>query len=211
MRTMIIMMPDTTRCFSISSLSTAVPDDDAVLSLIRAVPTCRKCKTPLPASFQPHPYSVVLGRGRTNDHVGNKRLKVMVEMELDKYVRAKSRREKSFVVARVMENIQDACNGEGAFVRNDQGRWYEVDDSTAREKISTLFRDKLSDQYKSSTTNKIERRRQRKALQRSSDSIMSQKEFQFVSTDDLLLVNSAISGFTGPGEWSDYSSDSSIS
>jgi hypothetical protein len=210
---MVIMMPVSHR-FSTSSTYSIAPtaiDDADVSSLRLAVPICRKSKTCLPESFQPHAYSVILGRGRTNDHVGNKRLKVMVEMELDNFVRAKSRREKSFVVARVMETIQDACNGEGAFVRNEQGRWYEVDDSTAREKISTQFRDRLSDQYKSSTSNKIERRRQRKALERSSDASISQSEQSRSSTQqDSQIVTGMIRTITGANYWSDCSSDSSV-
>lgn len=210
-----IMMPVSHRFSIASTLSSVAPivtDESDVSSLLRAVPTYRQCKTCLPETFRPHPYSVVLGRGKVNDHIGNNRLKVMVEWEVDNYVRAKSRREKSFVVARVLETIQDACNGEGAFVRNDQGRWYEVDDSTAREKISTLFRNRLSDQYKSSTSNKTERRRQRKALQRLSGSSSQSGCIQFSSTQDMIMQpdTSNTSMFTGPNEWSDCSSENSF-
>ncbi|KAG7367371.1 hypothetical protein IV203_030042 [Nitzschia inconspicua] len=143
---------------------------------IRAVPTMRKGKTQLPASFTPHPYSVLLGRGKVNESVGNRRLKILVDIELKNYVEAPSRREKSYVVARVMEKIQEAC-GIGAFVRREGGVWYEVSDSEAREKISTIFRDKLSDQYKSSTSNKVERRRQRRAMKESSTEKHEQVSF----------------------------------
>lgn len=136
-------------------------------TVLHALPTYRRSKTMLPESFQPCPYSVVLGRGKVNDSIGNRRLKILVDIELDNYQRAKSRKEKSYVVARVMETIQEAC-GVGAFIRNDDGTWYEVDDATAREKVGTMFRDKLSDQYKSSTSNKVKRRRQRKAQRQTS-------------------------------------------
>ena len=134
-------------------------------TFLHALPTTRKGKTPLPIDFIPHSYSVILGRGKVNETIGNRRLKILVEIELQNYVKAQSRREKGYVVARVMETIQDAG---GEFIRHEGGRWFEVDDSDAREKISTLFRDKLSHQYKSSTSNKVKRRRQRKEEMRSS-------------------------------------------
>jgi hypothetical protein len=137
------------------------------------LPTTRTGKTPLPADYVPRSYSVILGRGKVNEAIGNRRLKVLVEIELNNYVKAQSRREKSYVVARVMETIQDAG---GAFIRHECGSWFEVDDSEAREKISTLFRDKLSHQYKSSTSNKVKRRRQRKVDVRTSTTNNNKKK-----------------------------------
>lgn len=144
----------------------------------------------LPPDFRPHPYSVILGRGnRVKESTGNRRLHVLVELELRNYVRAPTRKEKSLVVGRIMKTIQDASRSSygnvsssdhhpgsfGAFVRFDHGRWVEVDDATAREKVGTLFRDKLSHQYKSSTHQKVERRRERReaAAQRMSSSTSS--------------------------------------
>jgi hypothetical protein len=144
------------------------------------ISSMRKGKTQLPVTFSPHPYSVILGRGKVNESVGNRRLKILVDIELNNYEKAPSRREKSFVVARVMETIQEAC-GTGAFIRCEGGLWYEVSDSDAREKISTMFRDKLSHQYKSSTSNKVERRRQRKAMKKTSTS--ERKPVSFVNMD----------------------------
>lgn len=167
----IMMMPhDTTSNYSIgiNSVNTFVePKTQHVTILLNRVSSCRRKRVELPETFHPHPYSVVLGRGKVNDFIGNRRLKVVVALHLRDYVEAKSRREKSYVVARVMDTIREACVGqEGAFVRCEDGIWYEVEDRLAREKIGVVFRDQLSHQYKSSTKNKVARRRQRKELKK---------------------------------------------
>jgi hypothetical protein len=146
-----------------TSTSMAVRPPARVSTLLNRIPSGRRMRTELPADFKPCPYSVVLGRGKVNDYIGNRRLKVFASMNLHDYVAAKSRREKSYVVARVMETVQKCCGGLGAFIRLENGVWYEVEDSMAREKIGVVFRDlSPAGQYKSSTKNKVERRRQRK-------------------------------------------------
>lgn len=127
----------------------------------------RTKKTMLPTSFRPMPYSVILGRGReATNAIGNRRLKILIELQLSKYLQAKSRRDKSFVVAHVLETIQEACP-EGAFVKFDGRNWWEVDDNTAREKIGSMFRDRLHDHYRSSTKAKTARRRANKEKEES--------------------------------------------
>jgi hypothetical protein len=163
----------------------AEPALDTFLSSFKAIPSMRKGKTMLPATFAPQAYSVILGRGKVNETVGNRRLKILVDIELSNFEKAKSRRERASVVDRVMETIQEACKM-GAFIRYEDGVWYEVDDTEARDKIATMFRNKLSHQYKSSTSNKVERRRQRKAMM--NQSMMSRgkpKAVSFVNMDFL--------------------------
>jgi hypothetical protein len=151
-------------------------------SMFQSLPSVRKEKQELPADFSPHAYTVILGRGKISENVGNRRLKVVVDMELRNYQQAPTRREKSFVVARVLDTFQSAC-AVGAFVRCENGSWYEVPDSEAREKISTMFRDQLSHQYKSSTPNKVKRRRQRKAFKKQTSLSSMKKPFSFVNMD----------------------------
>jgi hypothetical protein len=113
------------------------------------------------------PYSVIMGRGKeATNAIGNRRLQILVETQLGNYLKAKSRREKSFVVAHVLETVQGACP-EGGFVKFDGRNWWEVDDNSAREKIGSMFRDRLHDQYKSSTKAKMARIREIKAQERS--------------------------------------------
>jgi hypothetical protein len=128
------------------------------------VPRNRSSKTRLPETFRPLPYSVVMGRGSEPARAtGNRRLRILVVIEIENYVKAKSQKEKSFVVARIFQNIQEACP-EGAFIKFDGKNWWEVEDNKAREKIGFMFRDCLSDQYRSSTKNKVAKRRALKTL-----------------------------------------------
>ena len=141
--------------------------------------SCRKNMTLLPAEFKPGNYSVILGRGKVNSATGNRRLKIIASLHLPAYVAAKSRREKSYVVARVLEIFQQCNDNVGAFIRKDteSGCWYEVDDSMAREKIGVVFRDlSPAGQYRSSTKNKVARRRQRKEERSAGKSIMPQPD-----------------------------------
>ena len=141
----------------------AAPAYQSSQLFVRALPKYRSSTTKLPENFQPTPYTVIMGRGKdAANAIGNRRLKILVETQLAKYLKAKSRREKSFVVAHVLETVQDACPV-GAFVKLEKGSFYEVSDACAREKIGSLFRDQLHNHYKSSTKSKMAKRRALKA------------------------------------------------
>jgi hypothetical protein len=88
----------------------------------------------LPLDFKPTPYSVIVGRGKLiSESVGNRRLRVLATTFMQKYSQASSKIEKTTTVSRIVEIIQEACPF-GAFIKLDDGRWWEVDDHTAREK-----------------------------------------------------------------------------
>ena len=153
--------------------------EDNVSKSLNCMSSFRKNMTPLPADFKPGNYSVILGRGKVNSSTGNRRLKIIAQLHLPAYVAAKSRREKSYVVARVLEIFQQCNDNVGAFIRKDakSGYWYEVDDSMAREKIGVVFRDlSPAGQYRSSTKNKVARRRQRKEERSAGKSMMPQPD-----------------------------------
>jgi hypothetical protein len=97
---------------------------------------------------------------------GNRRLRILVDMQIQNYASAHFKRDKTVIVTTVLHAVKAACPV-GAFVRFDGERWWEVPDSTSREKIACMLRDSLSDIYRSSNKNKVERRRAKKALQRS--------------------------------------------
>jgi hypothetical protein len=122
------------------------------------------CKNVLPEDFTPTPYSVICGRGRKcTEAVGNRRLHVIATMFISRYAKASRKEEKSIIVSDILEIVRDACtNPSFSFVRYCEGRWWEVENINAREKIGTVLRDCLHSKYKSSTKSKLERRRQRK-------------------------------------------------
>ncbi|OEU07010.1 hypothetical protein FRACYDRAFT_272281 [Fragilariopsis cylindrus CCMP1102] len=131
---------------------------------------------------KPSIYTVVIGKGKTPRQAqGNSNLKSLVRKKLEEYVNAKSRRIKSLIVTGIYNSICKSClllqveekeeEDESlslsvqayyysAFVRYD-GKLYTpvTDDSIPREKITSEFRNYLSDRYKSSSKNKVARRR----------------------------------------------------
>ncbi|KAL3927680.1 MAG: hypothetical protein SGBAC_012982 [Bacillariaceae sp.] len=125
-----------------------------------------KSKQCLPASFQPLADSVIIGKGKMPAQAsGNKRLRELVDMQLQNYANAKYKRDKTFIVTNILHKIQDLCPV-GAFVKFDDERWWEVSDRISREKIACMFRDSLSGQYKSSNKNKVAKRRAQRAMKR---------------------------------------------
>lgn len=71
---------------------------------------------------------------------------------------------KSSIVTNVFSSIQETCFREqgaveGVFLRYDHGFYSIASESAAREKISATFRDCLSEKYKSSSKNKVAKRR----------------------------------------------------
>ena len=130
-------------------------------------------------TMKPSIYTVVIGKGKTPRQAqGNYNLKSLVRKKLEEYMNAKSRRIKSLIVTEIYNTICKSClllqveekedEDESlssqayysAFVRYD-GKLYTpvTDDSVPREKITSEFRNYLSDRYKSSSKNKVARRR----------------------------------------------------
>lgn len=116
---------------------------------------------PLPKSFEPQGTDVLIGRGKkARDHEGNKRLKMLIELMIPEYSTAAGNKdEKSYIIKEIVTQIRK-CSPDGGFVKFDKskGRWYEVGDFLAREKVSQTFRDAMGDTYSSSNPFKRKRR-----------------------------------------------------
>ena len=132
-------------------------------------------------TMKPSIYTVVIGKGKTPRQAqGNYNLKSLVRKKLEEYMNAKSRRIKSLIVTEIYTTICKSClllqveekedEDESlslssqayysAFVRYDGKSYTPVtDESVPREKITSEFRNYLSDRYKSSSKNKVARRR----------------------------------------------------
>ena len=124
-----------------------------------------KAKNPsfLPLDFKPGPHSVVIGRNRdAKNAAGSKRLKTIAAGLLQEYADANTKPEKSEIVTRIFNMIEEVCPS-GGFVKFSQehGRWIRATASSAREKIGYVFRDLLADRYRSSSKSKMARRRKR--------------------------------------------------
>jgi hypothetical protein len=152
---------------STSIRSDKVPQSSTLAALAAAATT-----------MKPSIYTVVIGKGKTPRQAqGNYNLKSLVRKKLEEYMNAKSRRIKSLIVTEIHNTICKSClllqveekevdeslssqAYYSAFVRYDGKSYIPVtDESVPREKITSEFRNYLSDRYKSSSKNKVARRR----------------------------------------------------
>lgn len=106
--------------------------------------TLVKGMSPLPPDFVPSNYSVFCGRGKgCYNATGNRRLRVTVSTFLQQYVDAQNRpHDRTRIICQVLDMIKQACPV-GAFIKYENGWYYELSDKAAREKIGALFRDCL--------------------------------------------------------------------
>jgi hypothetical protein len=130
----------------------------SAMDLIKA--SASKKDTLLPTFFKPGPYSVIIGRGKEcKGATGNERLKVLASTFLPRYSSALNKAAKTKIVATVVSMIREACPL-GAFIRlGKDGRWYEVTEAVATEKVGYTMRELLGDRYKSSSKSKARVRR----------------------------------------------------
>lgn len=87
---------------------------------------------------------VLCGRGKTSfNHVGNRRFRDLIAASTEKYNNARSRLEKSMVVHSIVEQVKKV---QGRFLKQDRysGRWYELDERQAKEKVGHAIRDASS-------------------------------------------------------------------
>jgi len=90
-----------------------------------------KHMTILPEDFEPGPVHVVCAKGKqAKEHPGNILLKSLVQKNLVDYSACISKSERTYIVTTIMQQIRD--NGGGEFVRQLDGRWYEIGDRNAR-------------------------------------------------------------------------------
>ena len=85
----------------------------------------------------PGRFDVLLGRGKKYDlHMGNVRFRHLIEDCREKYESA-SRNVKTKLSAEIVEIVHENC---GRFLKQDGVGWVEVEDETARLKVSHAFR-----------------------------------------------------------------------
>jgi hypothetical protein len=119
-------------------------------------PSTSGMKRQFPVEFPPCDYSVVCGRGKISfNHVGNRRFRILASMFVERYSRADSRAAKSTIVSEIIAVIRQAG---GIFCKYQRDVWVEVREHQAREKVSSLLRDLLHTQYRSSAKAKVGRR-----------------------------------------------------
>lgn len=126
--------------------------------------------TLLPVSFTPGPRTVIIGRRNDAKQTpGNQHLRKVASHFLNEYANASTKPVKSKIVSSVVAAFEeqhreigdDKSSDHGPpFVRlGPDGRWYQVRDSVAREKVGYTMRELLGERYRSSSTAKKVARR----------------------------------------------------
>ena len=89
----------------------------------------------------PQKFDIICGRDKNAcSHVGNKRFRVIVEMNRERYQTASSREEKTKITIELISIIR-SCEPGGRFLKmDDNNHWVDVGDAYAREKVSHALR-----------------------------------------------------------------------
>ncbi len=131
----------------------------------------------LPDAFAPGQFSVLCGRGsKCTKSAGNQNLKGLVLGYLKAYSEAINKVQKTSIVSAIIQSVKEQAP-DGAFIKYEDGAWWEVDDAFAREKIGCLFRDCLFTQYRSSTKAKLARKKATNVNEIMSSTNETKKEF----------------------------------
>lgn len=118
-------------------LNSAMGIADIAASNVQALRSMDEA-TELGPSFSPGELDVICARGsRAFQHEGNRRFREMVTSKMDEYSSAASKFQKSMIVSQIVDDVrQNSPNG--GFVKDEKGRWFEVGDGAAREKVGQL-------------------------------------------------------------------------
>lgn len=109
-------------------------------------------RQPLDSSFKPTKFTVICGRGSVCcNSSGNLHLKRLVYKFAKPYETAVTKSDKTKLVASILAAVKKAASPDAAFVKFEEGRWWNVGDQFAKEKIGALLRDALPGKYKSSS------------------------------------------------------------
>lgn len=126
----------------------------------------KKGMTALPPDFEVSNYSVLCGRGKgCYNATGNRRLRVLVGTFLQQYIDSQnSPHDKSRLIEKVVKMVREACPV-GAFIKYENGTYYELSDKGSKEKVAALFRDYMLSSYKDQDTKcKQAKKKQRPSL-----------------------------------------------
>ena len=150
------------------------------------------------STIVPTESTVVIGKGSVPKKApGNRKLRALVQSKVNEYVNARSKMVKSSIVTDIYFFIEESCLKEGnspPFVRYDKNGYTRSSESIAREKITSTFRDCLHDKYKSSSKNKVAKRRlvnKKKAEKKRETLRLAQQQQLDVLQNELLKIRQA--------------------
>ena len=97
----------------------------------------------LPKGYHPRSSDVCCGRGKKNwRHHGNATFRRLIHTNVSAYMEATSKHDKTLVVKSIVDIVRS--NG-GRFLKQaNDGRWHDIGDSQAREKVGHSLRDQVT-------------------------------------------------------------------
>ena len=102
----------------------------------------------LPDNYMPGPKDICCGRGKRNwNHSGNVAFRSLIQNSVNRYIDAPNKTAKTAVVVSIVDDIRQS----GAYFLkqdDDNGRWYDIGDQQAREKVGHSLRDQVTAQKK---------------------------------------------------------------
>jgi hypothetical protein len=148
---------------------------------------------PLVFNYLPSPFDVICAKGRkARDHTGNRRFRLVIDMNLARYQRTHAKICKAMIVSDIVDSIRGSSPN-GGFIKMHEGQWYEVGDHVVREKITQCFRDRLHTEYRSSSRAKSARRKS----PQESDTTKIEDDEEELNQEELNQTNQASQYFSG--------------
>jgi len=101
----------------------------------------KRCSLPL--SYVPGDKDVVCGRGKRNwNHLGNINFRNVIRTNVQRYLDSPTKNDKTLVVISIVDEIRGQG---GRFLKEDMhGRWYDIGDAQARDKVGHSLRDQVT-------------------------------------------------------------------
>jgi hypothetical protein len=97
----------------------------------------------LPENYDPGPLDVCSGRGKRNwNHAGNAAFRNIVQGKVTDYMAAPTKNEKTNIVVEIVDQMRKS--GYQFLKENPDGRWYDMGDREAREKVGHGLRDQVT-------------------------------------------------------------------
>jgi hypothetical protein len=149
---------------------------------------------PLPEHYDPGPLDVCSGRGKRNwNHAGNAAFRNIIQSRVADYIAAPTKNEKTNIVVDIVDQMRDA--GYQFLKINSDGRWYDMGDREAREKVGHGLRDQV-------TAIKARKKQQKQQVQQMShlQSLSDSEEIPARRTSAHIIANFARRGSWIAGE-----------
>jgi hypothetical protein len=160
--------------------------------------------TGLPASYQVGDHDVVCGRGKGSyNRPGNKVFRHLLQQHVRAYLTARTKLDKSLVLNTIVEQVRR----QGRFIkRGKDGRWHEIGDDVAREKVGHAMREAIAAGDKSKAA-AAQPPTSAEATADGPGHVVQKEDFQAKQSDLLLAQLSIFQGLVGASSSSNSSNN----